>query len=232
VGARWLLFALAFLPLAVGVYPGDLGIALVRLGLAVVAYAFLLICPTFNEELSVHPRGRAWQALLGVALGAAAGIGRGMLGRTSPWAGLEAYRSTVAALNHPGLGPALALLELLPALVLAGVLEAVVYAGMARWVVSRPRGPLWGPFAVVLASLLYAWLHFCVPRFPDSFSRFGPELQAATAYAGVALVNGILMSLGTLATRSPLLAGAFLGTQWWACLAIMCLGWLQSSFGG
>jgi hypothetical protein len=135
-------------------------------------------------------------------------------------------------LNHPGIGPTLALVELLPALIVAGVLEGVVYAGMVRWVISPPRGPLWAPFAVLLACLLYAWLHFCVPRFPDSFARFGPDLLAATAYAGVALVNGVLMCLGTLATRSPLFAGAFLGTQWWACLAIMCLGRLQSSFGG
>jgi hypothetical protein len=207
--------------LFVGIYPGDFGLILMRVGLVVVAFYFVQACPAFNDdELAIDPKGRAWQALTGVAVGALTGIARAYWGHTSPWAGTEALEGMLKLLAHGRLGPVPALIEYLPLLVIAGVIEAIVYGGMTRWVMTRPRGPLHVGIAAPIVALLYAWMHFCVPHMPD-FGVSIRDLPIASGYAAVAFVNGLAMCLATHRTRSPLLAGSYIGVQWWVCLAFM-----------
>jgi hypothetical protein len=221
---RLLLAATVLLPLVIGAYPSDAGMVAVRFALAVAAFGFLLLCPGFNEELTVDPQGRAGQALLGVSLGVIAGIARGLGSRYTQWTGTEVFRGYVEGLGE-GLPALTGLLGFLPLITMAGVLEAVVYGGMLRWILTRPRGPL-GPIgAAVLVAIVYAWLHFCVPRFPSRLAYFAGDLAAAASYAVVGAVNGILMCLMNHLTRSPLLAGAFIATQWWVTMAMMYVGW-------
>ncbi|MBP7561950.1 MAG: hypothetical protein KBA64_15905 [Armatimonadetes bacterium] len=221
---RILLAATVFVPLVIGAYPSDAGTVAVRFGLALAAFIFLLLSPAFNEELVIDRENRAWHALLGVCLGAAAGVARGLGSHYTPWTGTEVFQGYVASLGE-GLPALSGLLGFLPLVLMAGVLEAIVYAGMLRWILTRPRGPL-GPIgAALLVSVVYAWLHFCVPRFPSRLAHFAGDLSAATTYAAVGAVNGLLTCFMNSLTRSPMLAGTFIGVQWWVTMAMMYVGW-------
>jgi hypothetical protein len=212
IGARVLLAAVAFWPLLVTLLPDDMGRGAGRdvvtyFGLIGVAFLFLTICPRFEEELHIDPKGRAVQALLGVALGAAFGLGRVVLSEYGPWGATGSCRALIDSLAGARVGPVLGLLEMLPLLLLVGTVEAIIYGGMLRWVVSTPRGPFPPWAAVVLSAAAFGWLQLCVPRLGD------------WSFAGLGLVNGAVIAFATWATASPLFAGAFLGVQWWVCLA-------------
>ncbi len=215
IGLRVLLAALVFWPLASAIFPNkEAAMFVVRFGFVGIALLFLRFCPAFNEELTVDPKGRAWQALAGVGAGAAFGIGRALLSESSVWGGTASYQGMVGAIantNYPVLG----MVEAFPFLILFGVLEAIVYGGMLRWVVTAPRGPL-PPFAsAVLVGVFFGWMHLLVPHFLDQ--------EHSVPFALVGLVNGVLAALATQFTRSPLAGGAFLGVQWWTCLAFLFL---------
>jgi hypothetical protein len=208
VGARVLLALVAFWPLAVTVWPHSSAEAVIlRIGLVGVAFLFISLCPTFEEELHIDPKGRAWQALVGVGAGVALGLGRVIVSGASRWGATEGYKPIVEALANVRVGPVVGLLELLPILIAAGMVEGIVYGGMLRWVVGKPRGPLPTWAAVALAAVAFGWMHLCVPVLGD------------VPFAVVGLVNGAVVALATYLTASPLLAGAFLGVQWWVCLA-------------
>jgi hypothetical protein len=208
-GARVLLSLVVFLPLAVTIWPQDGAQAVIlRMGLVGVAFLFISLCPSFEEELHIDPKGRAWQAFVGVALGVCFGLGRVIVSGGSVWGATESYKPVVEALANVRVGPVVGLLELLPILIAAGMVEGIVYGGMLRWVVGKPRGPLPMWAAVMLAAIAFGWLHLWVP----------PTIPNVP-FALIGLVNGAVIALATYFTASPLLAGTFLGVQWWVCLS-------------
>ncbi len=207
IAVRMLLATVAFWPLAAGIWEGGASEVVVRVGLAVVAFAFLSLCPSFAEELTIDPKGRAWQALAGVVLGGSFGLSRVLISDVSPWGATEHYKKLVELLANVRVGPVVGLLELLPMLVAAGLVEGIVFGGMLRWVVGKPRGPFPTWAAVALAAVAFAWMNLWVPK------------EYNYPFALVSLVNGAVIAIGTFLTASPLLAGAFLGVQWWVCLA-------------
>lgn len=221
---RLLLAATVFVPLVIGAYPSDAGMVLVRFGLAVAGFIFILLCPGFDKEFVIERTSRAWHGLLGVCLGAAAGLARAFGSHHTLWTGTEVLRGYVEGLGE-GLPALTGLLGFLPMVLMAGILEAIVYAGMLRWILLRPRGPLGGFGAALLVAVVYAWLHFCVPRFPSRLAYFEGDLAAATSYASVGAVNGLLACVMNSLTRSPVLAGTFIGAQWWVTMAMMYVGW-------
>lgn len=209
IGARVLLALVVFWPLAVMIWPHDgAQVVILRMGLVGVAFLFISLCPSFEEELHIDPKGRAWQALVGVALGVCFGLGRVIVSGGSAWGATESYKPVVEALANVRVGPVVGLLELLPILIAAGMVEGIVYGGMLRWVVGKPRGPLPVWAAVTLAAIAFGWLHLWVP----------PTIPNVP-FALIGLVNGAVIALATYFTTSPLLAGTFLGVQWWVCLA-------------
>lgn len=212
VGTRILLVAVAFCPLVVSLLPEQWGQGAVRdlmaqFALVAIAFAFLRLCPHFDEELRADSRARYLHALVGVALGAAFAVGRVLIDDFGGWGATEGYRSLAQRLTDIRLGPVVGLAEALPLFVMAGAIQAIVYGGMLRWVVTRPRGPLPSWAGVVLCGVAFAWFQLCVPDLGD------------WRFAAVGLLNGLVVACATWLTASPVLGGAFLGVQWWVCLA-------------